>query len=207
MATGTRTRLAPDERREQILSAAIRAFRRADYSAVSVDELADAAGVTRGLLHHYFGSKRALYLAVVERMVTIPDGTELVPPEAEGDLAAVLSLCVDRWLGLIEQVGGLWAGLEAGSGIARGDVDALVARARDDLVERMVQQVPFPDHLDGDHLRIALRAYSGFARVATEEWLVRGTLDRAATHAMLTAALLAVVDDVVPAMDGTGAAR
>jgi AcrR family transcriptional regulator len=201
MTTG-RTRLSPDLRREQILQAASAAFRGADYSAVGLDAIADAAGVTRGLLHHYFGSKRGLYLAVVERAARIPPSTVLVPPDATGDLHTVLDLSVRRWMSLISEVGGLWSGVDASGGIAHGDVDEIIVRARDELVERMIDELPFPPALDRDLLRSALRAYAGFARVATEEWLLRRTLGREETHAMLTAALIALVDSAVPAMEG-----
>jgi len=55
-------RLGADVRREQILTAAAKLFGERPYSAISTTELAEAAGVTRGLLHHYFGTKRDLYL-------------------------------------------------------------------------------------------------------------------------------------------------
>ncbi len=38
---------------------------------MSTTELAELAGVTRGVVHHYFGTKRGLYLEVVRRMVLL----------------------------------------------------------------------------------------------------------------------------------------
>jgi len=49
-------------------------------------------------------------------------------------------------------------------------------------------------------LRGALRSYSAFARVAVDEWLGRGNLDREQVHAMLTGTLIALVQQIVPAM-------
>src|SRR3954447_20442807 len=65
-------RLEPDARREQILVCAIQLFGDRPYPAVSTTDIAQAAGVARGLINHYFGTKRDLYLEVVRRMVTIP---------------------------------------------------------------------------------------------------------------------------------------
>ena len=76
----------------------------------------------------------------------------------------------------------------------------MITRARDDLVERMVDELPFPASLDPDLLRGALRSYAALARVASQEWLVAGTLTRAQTAAMLHASLLAIVETVVPRM-------
>ncbi|HEX4902754.1 MAG TPA: helix-turn-helix domain-containing protein, partial [Acidimicrobiales bacterium] len=60
--TTRRVRLDSEERRSQILQAATGLFLRRPYADVSITDIAEAAGVARGLLHHYFESKRALYL-------------------------------------------------------------------------------------------------------------------------------------------------
>lgn len=62
-------RLTHDERRAQILDCARRLFSERQYDAVSTIEVAREAGVTRGLLHHYFGTKRELYLEVVRTLL------------------------------------------------------------------------------------------------------------------------------------------
>ena len=168
---------------------------------MSLDSVATSAGVTRGLLHHYFGSKRGLYLAVVERAVRVPSTAPLIPEGTSGELSDVLAACVEGWMRMIEAAGGLWSGGAGGGGFSVGDVDAILVDARDELVERMIDEVPFPDHLDRDLLRSALRAFAAFTRVATDEWLVRRSLTRQEASAMLHAALLSVVDRIVPAME------
>ncbi|MGA2927292.1 MAG: helix-turn-helix domain-containing protein, partial [Solirubrobacteraceae bacterium] len=55
-------RLEHDQRRSQILACARELFSQRTFTAVSMSEIARDAGVARGLLHHYFGSKRELYL-------------------------------------------------------------------------------------------------------------------------------------------------
>jgi AcrR family transcriptional regulator len=90
-------RLEHDERRAQILTCARRLFSERHFGAVSAADIARAAGVARGLLHHYFGSKRELYLEVVRSMVRMP--LQPVPGELEGrDPEEVLDEGVDRWL-------------------------------------------------------------------------------------------------------------
>jgi len=200
MSERSRTRLEPDVRREQILDTAAVLFDEKDYSAVTLEELADRAGVTRGLLHHYFGSKRGLYLAVIERAVRIPDGVRLVPAGAGDEMDEVITESVRLWMRLMEATGGTWAGIGDTAGMGGSDVDEILGRARDDLVERMVEELPFPDHLDRDMLRIALRAYGALAGVTTAQWLADGELDTAQAEALLRHSLLALVDIVVPAM-------
>src|SRR3954451_1459274 len=67
MATGPKKRLPAAERRELILTAAGRLFGKRGYSRVTLDEIAAAAGVTKPMLYRHFDSKKALYLALLER--------------------------------------------------------------------------------------------------------------------------------------------
>ncbi|MHB8641395.1 MAG: TetR/AcrR family transcriptional regulator [Gaiellaceae bacterium] len=56
------------ERRQQILDAAVRAFARKGYHASRVSDIADEAGVAYGLVYHYFDSKEAVLEAVFRDM-------------------------------------------------------------------------------------------------------------------------------------------
>lgn len=200
MTRPTRTRLEPEARRDQILVAAEALFRESEYSSVPLAAVAERAGVTRGLVHHYFGSKRDLYLAVIERSVGIPAEVRLIPPGATGTLEEIIGACVRSWMQLIRTAGGLWSGL-ADTGGGDPELDAIVVRARDDLVERMIDELPFPPEADPDLLRPALRSFAAFARAASTEWLVRRTMNTATTEVLLRSTLLSLVEDVLPEME------
>jgi AcrR family transcriptional regulator len=58
-------RLSADARREQILDVAIHVFGRAGYYGASMNDIADAAGVTKPVLYQHFASKRALFVDVL----------------------------------------------------------------------------------------------------------------------------------------------
>ena len=68
-STRTRTRLAREERREQIVDAAAEVFRGRDPAEVTFEEIADAAGVSRALVYNYFGDRSGLVEAVYKRNV------------------------------------------------------------------------------------------------------------------------------------------
>jgi AcrR family transcriptional regulator len=156
--------------------------------------------VARGLLHHYFGSKRELYLAVVERQIRVPDSVPLVPEGVSGDLDSVVATCVDLWLDLVEASGGIWSG--ATTGFVDSDVSTIFASARDALVERMLDEVPFPP-ADRVLMRSVLRCFAAMAAVATNEWLEDGQLTRAEVAELLTTSLVGLVQVSVPAMEQT----
>lgn len=52
--------------RERILAAARQAFASGGYAAVSVRSIASQAGVDQSLVHHYFGTKKDLFLAAMD---------------------------------------------------------------------------------------------------------------------------------------------
>jgi AcrR family transcriptional regulator len=58
-------RLTAEQRREQLLDVALELFARRGYRATTMDDIADAAGVTKPLVYQHFSSKRALYLELV----------------------------------------------------------------------------------------------------------------------------------------------
>ena len=58
-------RLSADARREQILEVAINVFGRAGYYGASMNDIADAAGVTKPVLYQHFDSKHYLYLELI----------------------------------------------------------------------------------------------------------------------------------------------
>lgn len=55
-----------DERRAQLLAAALEVFTSAGYHAAAMDEIADRAGVSKPVLYQHFPSKLELYLAVLD---------------------------------------------------------------------------------------------------------------------------------------------
>src|SRR3954451_17150455 len=95
--SATRTRLDPARRREQLLDLGVELLSVRRLEDLSIDALADVAGISRGLLYHYFSNKRDFHLAVLRRMadqvfqITAP--VEDLPPLEQ--LAGSLSPHVD----------------------------------------------------------------------------------------------------------------
>jgi AcrR family transcriptional regulator len=59
-------RLPADQRRQQLLDVARERFSQQGFHATSMDEIAEAAGVTKPVLYQHFPSKRALYVELLE---------------------------------------------------------------------------------------------------------------------------------------------
>jgi AcrR family transcriptional regulator len=183
-------RLEHDERREQILVAARRLFSARPPSDVSTTEIAREAGVARGLLHHYFGTKRELYLAALRSMLRYP----VLPQPEAGDVPDA----VDRWLTMLERNREAWLAAQGAQGLGRDpEVEAILEEGREEAVGRLAAAL-VPADPDGAELRAVLRAYSGLAEAASLEWLVRGRLTREQVHELLLQSLTTLVRTVLP---------
>ena len=60
-----RRRLAPGDRRDELLKLGSEIFGRRPYDEVRIEEVAERAGVSRALMYHYFPDKRAFFTEVV----------------------------------------------------------------------------------------------------------------------------------------------
>jgi TetR/AcrR family transcriptional regulator, cholesterol catabolism regulator len=84
----TRRQAQADARREQLLATALECFSRKGVRGSTIRDIAQAAGVTEGLIYHYFPSKPALFQAVMERfspaeeMATVMSELKGVPARA-----------------------------------------------------------------------------------------------------------------------------
>jgi len=58
-----------DERREQILSAALRVFAGKGYAAAKISDIVARSGVSHGLIYHYFASKEEIFYELLKRAV------------------------------------------------------------------------------------------------------------------------------------------
>ena len=80
-AESPRRRLSPDDRRQEIIDAARPLFAERPLSEITTANVAEAAGVARSLVHHYFGGISNLFLAVVaEGGAALADRRTLEPP-------------------------------------------------------------------------------------------------------------------------------
>jgi AcrR family transcriptional regulator len=66
-ARPTRKRLSAEDRRTAILDSALEVFSRRGYNGASIDEIAQAAGISKALIYEHFPSKKDLHVSLLER--------------------------------------------------------------------------------------------------------------------------------------------
>lgn len=141
--------------------------------AVSLDRISEAAGISRGLLFHYFPSKRDYHAAVVaaaaERLLDATQPDEGLAPEAR------LRSALQAYVTFVEANEGLYRALVRGSAGADPELRAIFEGTRDRLVGRVASQLgaePSPA------LWLALRGWQAFVEEVALEWTRRRDLER-----------------------------
>ena len=202
-AVGRRwTRLGPEARREQILEVAQRLFEERGYDGVSMSDVATAAQVTRGLVHHYFGSKRELYVEVVRSL--LGDVPVLIGPDEAASLEDMVKRNANAVLDYYSANRQLL--LEIAPSPDRGrdpEIAALAESAREAAVDRVVSN-HFGDSPAPPEVRLVIRSFLGLVEEASREWLLRRRATRAQLEALLTEAMLALMRDALPAVIEAG---
>lgn len=191
-------RLDGDERRRQILAAARSLFNERHYGAVSVGEIAVEAGVARGLINHYFGTKRDLYVEVVREMVRVPPPP--VPEYVQGTTPTQrLAESIDAWLEMVWRNRETWLAALQAQGLGDPEIGAIFEEAREEAAARMIAVLGLgPIGEASPELRGVMRAYGGMAEAATVQWLEHGRFSREQVAALLNESVPRLVG---PALD------
>lgn len=204
-------RLAPDARRAEILRAADEIFRSHPYDEVSLDSIADAAGITRGLISHHFGTKRELYVEVVRRLMRIPELP--VPAYVQGATArSRLDESIGGWLDAIELNRDLYLAAIAVTGAVDPEIGAIVDAARETAAQRLAGVIGLGpvDDLTPEQMGL-LRAWEALAEGAVRQWLEYDRLTREQVRVLMveTAARASegVLDELLAVIGERGAAR
>lgn len=88
----------PQSKKERILTTGIRAFSRSAYQNVSTDSITKECRISKGILFHYFGSKKAFYLYCLETAMTRL--TQKTETGSETDFYGILFSSMNRKLAL-----------------------------------------------------------------------------------------------------------
>src|SRR5579883_2676993 len=147
-----RTRLDVEERRKQLVALGIELFAERTYDDVSIDELAQAAGISKGLLYHYFPTKRDFYVATVrEAAQQLLDRTAT---PAQMDPLDRLRAGLDAYIDYVGKHGKPYqALLRSGIG-ADEEVARIVDETREAFCARLLEGAPVQER--GPLVRVAL---------------------------------------------------
>ena len=178
------TRLQVDERRRQLIEAGSALFAEHAFEEISMREIAQAAGISKPLLYHYFPSKIELFKAAVAERAS--ELERLIEPSGEGAPFDQLSQSLDSYLGWIEQHDRMWTKLMQ-SAATLPEAASVVESFRTQTLDRILRTLigrrkPRPA------LRTALKGWLGYVDAAILDWVESPDLTRAQLRDLLIAA-------------------
>ena len=191
-------RLAPEERKQQILDAARTLFAERAYTTVSTADVAERAGVARSLVHHYFGGIRELLLAIIMDGAAALVEVRRAGPETP--LEERLARNVAAGLDVIAANRETWLAVVVyGGSVDDPDIRALLSAGFEQNVARMLA-VNSDVIGDTPTSRRALRAFNAFATEATRAWLM-GECEREDTEKLLATTFRHLLLETIPELD------
>ena len=181
------TRLAVDERRRQLIDAGAQLFAEHAYEEISMRQIAEAAGVSKPLLYHYFPSKIDLFKAAIAEKAA--ELQQLIEPSGAGTPVERLADSLDAYLRWIEDNARTWSKLMQ-SAAALPEARELVEGFRQRTMEMALAELtgrrkPRPA------LRTAMNGWLGYMDAAILDWTQNQDLPRDTLRDLLLAAFAA----------------
>lgn len=202
-APDRRRRLSVDDRRAELLLIGAELFAERPYDEVRITQVADLAGVSRGLLYHYFPTKQAFAIAVTQQACghLFADAEQSAGLDPGGSPVEQLRLVLDGYIQFAADNERPYRAMHTGL-VADPVVREL---RRKDLAEheRRVLAAFVVDTEPSEELRVAVRGWLAFVIAICLDWLERRSLSRAEIVELCVRALL----DIVAAHEGRRSQR
>jgi AcrR family transcriptional regulator len=186
---GTRARLEVDERRAQLVTLGIDLFAARAYDEVSIDELARAAGISKGLLYHYFPTKRDFYIATVQEASR--QLLELTATSAELPPLDRLRGGLDAYLDYVDAHALAYTALMRGGVGSDPEVSRIIDDTRTKMCDRLLLEIP--DVTPTPIIRTAVRGWLGFCEATSLDWIERRAVGRPQIRDLMLEVLLATI--------------
>ena len=173
VSTG-RVRMSPESRREQLLELGTRLLATRTLDEISIELLAEEAGISRGLLYHYFHSLQEFHVAVVRRAVE--DLYAITAPRDVGDPLEQLAVSLGAYVDYVsENYTGYVSLIRAAAG-GNEELRAIYQDARRALTGRIFE-IAGPEHLealgvvDSDATRLLVDGWAAMVENVTVAWV------------------------------------
>ena len=144
----------------------MRMFIEQPYDAFSMDDVATAAGISKGLIYHYFSSKRDFYVAVLREAAA--DIMELTTPDASLPPGEQLRAGITAFLDYIRQSPRAYQAVVRGGIGSDPEVAEVAEEVRQVLMRRVMEGLDIGE--PPAQVRMAIRGWIGFAEAASLEW-------------------------------------
>jgi len=189
-----RTRLSPEQRRSQLLDLGVRLLATRSLDELSIDLLAEEAGISRGLLYHYFGNKHAFHEAVVRRAAD--DLIAQTAPPVDGEPLERLLISVTAYVDYVEANYEGYLSLVKGAAGGNDTLREIYEEARSALTDRIFREDAQGEIIpDTAATRLVVRGWSAMTEELVLTWVQDpGGVSRQELLAVMAASLPALVE-------------
>ena len=163
-------------RRTELLAVGRRLFASHPYDELSIDDLARAGGVAKGLLYYYFGSKRGYYIAVVTEALSELRERTAIDPSLPGPERMRRSLAANLEY-IEENAAGYRMLMRSGIG-ADSEVHELLDTERQRALHEISEALTGAADPPSPELRVLIYGWLWFFEGAVLDWVERGGLSR-----------------------------
>lgn len=168
-ATPKRRRMSPADRREQLIAIGLEMLARRTLDELSVEEIAAAGGISRGLLFHYFDSKtdfhRAVVAAAAAQLIEVTEPDPSLPP------AEQLTTSVAAFVDHITANRAGYLSLVRGAASGDAEMREVFDRTRARLAQRVVDNAAALGLALDVSTQLAVRGWIAFVEEVSVVWL------------------------------------
>lgn len=173
-AAAKRVRMDVDVRKQMLLELGRVYFSKHIYDEISIDDLAREAGISKGLLYHYFPTKRVFYVEVIRaanaQLLKMTDTARDHPPLER------LSHGLDAYLNFAEENARTYTALHRSGIGVDAEISEILESSRWVVIGRVLDALDLKK--PPAKIRIALRGWIGFTEAVTLEWLEKQELKK-----------------------------
>ncbi|MGA9872873.1 MAG: TetR/AcrR family transcriptional regulator [Rhodococcus sp. (in: high G+C Gram-positive bacteria)] len=171
--TSPRKRLSPDARRTQLLGIGSRLFADRPYDEVWIEEVADLAGVSRGLMYHYFSSKRDFFAEIIR--VESARILEATDPDTSLPVLEQVAAGLDAYIRYTSEHEHGVRAVNRGAMSGDAEIQGILAAELELQQHRILAALP-AEMRDDEIVKAALRGWVTFVRAVCMDWLDRKTI-------------------------------
>lgn len=191
MASEKRLRLNPQARRAQLIELGVQMLATRTLDELSVEDLAQQAGISRGLLFHYFASKQEFHLEVARAAAQeLLRRTEPDPAQAP---VAALHASLGAFIDYVEENPDNYTSLVRGAASGDGDMRAIFDATRATLAQRVVSVIGEAAADRRAHVELAVHGWVAYVEECVIRWIGTRAVTRDELLGMLSRSLPAVV--------------
>ncbi|HWD06229.1 MAG TPA: TetR/AcrR family transcriptional regulator [Amycolatopsis sp.] len=186
-----RTRLSTEQRREQLLAIGARLFGNRPYDEVRIEEVAEIAEVSRGLLYHYFPAKKEFFAAIVreqrDRLLAMSEPDPALP------VVDQLRAGLDVYLEFARAHPDGYRVIHRAGGDADREIRDIRDAGKEANAERILAAVSALRPIT-PATRLAVRGWLAFVSTLLLDWLDQPTITQNELRDLCVRTLLAAVD-------------